>query len=126
VTGASERPRSAQTAADVADDLAGLGPVTLGRFFGGVGLRLEDVQFGFVMKSSVYLRVDDATRPTFEQFGGRPFQYQANGRTVTVSSYYDVPHPAREDPAKLVDLARQANDVARAARRGRSSVKSLT
>jgi DNA transformation protein len=123
VTGTSGRLRSAQTAAELADDLAELGPVTLGRFFGGTGLRLEEVQFGFVLKSSVYLRVDDATRPAFEQFGGRPFQYQSNGRTVTVSSYYAVPDTVSEDHAKFVDLARQGHQVGRAAR---SSAKSRT
>jgi TfoX/Sxy family transcriptional regulator of competence genes len=114
VTGASTRQRSAQTAAGLADDLAELGPVTLGGFFGGTGLRLEDVQFGFVMGGSLYLRVDEVTRPALEQLGGRPFQYQANGRTVTVGSYCEVPEAVRE--TTLVDWARQAVSTARAAR----------
>lgn len=119
MSAASARQRSAQTAAALADDLADLGPVTLGRFFGGTGLRLEEVQFGFVMSGSVYLRVDEATRLALEQLGGGPFQYQANGRTVTVSSYYQVPDVVREDQEKLVGWARQANQVARAAQRSR-------
>jgi TfoX/Sxy family transcriptional regulator of competence genes len=112
---------SAETAAELAEDLGALGPVTLGRFFGGTALRLEEVQFGFVMKGSVYLRVDDGTRPAFEHLGGGPFRYQASGRTVTVSSYHEVPDVVRDDQEQFVDWARQATTVARAARRGRRS-----
>jgi DNA transformation protein len=124
VTGASARQRSAQTAAALVDDLAELGPVTLGRFFGGTGLRLEEVQFGFVMGDvgdAVYLRVDDVTRPAFERLGARPFHYQAAGRTVTVRSYYQVPDVVLEDQEEFVRWARQASHVARAARTTRRS-----
>lgn len=116
MTGAPAQSRSTLTAAALVDDLAELGPVTLGRFFGGTGLRLEEVQFGFVMKTTAYLRVDEETRPAFEQFGSGPFRYQANGRTVTVHSYYEVPDAVRKEQATLVSWARQAHQVARAAR----------
>src|SRR4051794_2082161 len=116
MTAASGRPGSTRTAVALVDDLAELGPLTLGRFLGGTGLRLEEIQFGFVMRNSVYLRVDEATRPDFEQLGSEPFRYQAGGRTVTVRSYYRVPDAVRKDQAQLVRRARQAHHVARTAR----------
>jgi DNA transformation protein len=46
MTAASAR----QQALDVADQLHVMGPVEVGRFFGGAGLALDGRQFGFVMK----------------------------------------------------------------------------
>ena len=111
-------PRSARDRAlELAGQLAGIGPVEVGRFFGGAGLRCEGVQFGFVMQGILYLRVDDDTRPAFEALNGRAFAYGGRSGTVTVASYYGVPEEIADDPEELVRWAERAHGVARAARR---------
>src|SRR5260370_29468591 len=87
MTAASAR----QQALDVADQLHVMGPVEVGRFFGGAGLALDGRQFGFVMKGDLYLRVDDRSRPDFENRGEGPFTHRTTDRTGTVASYYPVP-----------------------------------
>ncbi len=66
--------------------LSAIGPITVGRFFGGAGLVKDGVQFGFVMMGSLYLRVDDKSRAAFEALGAAPFSYAGRSKTVTVAS----------------------------------------
>ena len=107
-----------QQALDVADQLHVMGPVEVGRFFGGAGLALDGRQFGFVMKGDLYLRVDDRSRPDFENRGQGPFTYQTRYRTVTVASYYRVPDDVAASPG---ELARWAADAVRAAQAARAA-----
>lgn len=111
-------PGSAQERAlELAGQLVGIGPVEVGRFFGGAGLKCEGVQFGFVMKGTLYLRVDDETRPAFEALDATAFTYGGRSGTVTVASYYALPEEIADDPDELVRWAERAYGVARAARR---------
>jgi TfoX/Sxy family transcriptional regulator of competence genes len=109
MTAASAR----QQALDVADQLHVMGPVEVGRFFGGARFALDGRQFGFVMKGDLYLRVDDRSRPDFENRGQGPFTYRTRYRTVTVASYYRVPD---EVAASSDELSRWAVEALRAAR----------
>ena len=108
-------------ALELAGQMAGIGPVEVGRFFGGAGLRCEGVQFAFVMQGSLYLRVDDDTRPAFEALNATAFAYGGRSGTVTVASYYAVPDEIADDPDELVRWAARAHGVARAARQSRKS-----
>ncbi len=45
--------------------LADLGEVVFGRFFGGIGFKLGDVQFAMCMRNTLYFVVDGATRPRY-------------------------------------------------------------
>ncbi|MGO7422305.1 TfoX/Sxy family protein, partial [Rhizobium ruizarguesonis] len=65
-------------------------------------------QFGFVMKGTLYLRVDEAMRAEFEADGCEPFSYRAAGREVTVRRYYAVPARVIDDPALLHSYAERA------------------
>jgi TfoX/Sxy family transcriptional regulator of competence genes len=112
MTAASAR----QQALDVADQLHVMGPVEVGRFFGGAGLALDGRQFGFVMKGDLYLRVDDRSRPDFENRGEGPFTYRTRYRTVTVASYYRVPDDVAASPDELSRWAVEALRAAQAAR----------
>ena len=110
----------AATARDLAVDIAGridgLGPIGVGRFFAGAALLADGVQFGFVMKGTLYLRVDDASRPDFEALGARPFSYAGSSKIVTVASYYEVPEDVLEDADELCGWATRARRAALVAR----------
>jgi len=112
-------------ALDVADQLTGLGAVTVGRFFGGAALLIEGLQFAFVIKGSLYLRVDAETRPEFEARGAEPFRYTGRSGLVTVASYYEAPDDIAEDTEALRRWAARAHRAAclAAAKKPRRTLK---
>lgn len=99
-------------ALDIAGRIDGLGPVGITRFFGGVALVAGGVQFGFVMKGTLYLRVDDASRPDLEALGAKPFSYAGGSKVVTVASYYEAPDDVLEDADELRAWAARAHRAA--------------
>ncbi|MBA9031105.1 TfoX/Sxy family protein [Rhizobium leguminosarum] len=95
-------------ALDFAGQIAPAGCIDIRRFFGGSALVRNGAQFGFVMKGTLYLRVDEAMRAEFEADGSEPFSYRAAGREVTVRRYYAVPAHVIDDPALLHSYAERA------------------
>jgi len=71
------------------------------------------------MNGSLYLRVDDRTRPAFEALGAAPFTYGARSKRVTVAKYYEAPSEVLDDPDLLSRWATDAHRAALAARRRR-------
>lgn len=103
-------------ALDFASQLAPAGSIDVRRFFGGSALVRNGAQFGFVMKGTLYLRVDDAMRAEFEADGSEPFSYHAAGKEVAVRRYYAVPAHVVDDPALLRAYSERALHAAPAAR----------
>lgn len=99
-------------AEEVARELQDLGPIGVTRFFAGSGLSFDGVQFAFVMKGVLYLRVDEASRGRYEAVGCQPFSYATRTRRVVVASYYQAPAEAMDEPAALRELAMQARAAA--------------
>lgn len=103
---------SVASARDRALEFAGLlrlmGPIEVSRFFGGAGLVKDGVQFAFVMKGTLYLRVDDDSRPIFEALGAAPFTYAGQSQAVRVASYYEVPDSVTEDADEFLRWATRA------------------
>jgi len=64
-----------------------------------------------------YLKVNDATRPEFEQRGMEPFRPFGEDSAM---GYYEVPADVVEDLEQLPLWMRKAIDVAAAAKSGRS------
>jgi DNA transformation protein and related proteins len=96
--------------------LTALNPVAR-RMFSGVGLFHSGVMFGLLVRDTLYLRVDASTRPRFEQAGSRPFSYKRGDRDVSLGAYYEIPDGMLDQPDELLQWARDAVVVARAARR---------
>lgn len=96
----------------VSEQLQPLGPLASGRFFGGHAFKRDGVQFAMVMGNTLYLRVDDETRPLYAQAGGEAFSYTTRKGRVMVESYYSAPEMLLDDGDQLVAWARQAWDVA--------------
>lgn len=108
-------------AAEMADSLGTMGKIEVKKFFGGAGLVLGGVYFGFIMKGTLYLRTDSETRPRFEALALAPFSYATRARRVTVASYYEAPVEAREDTQTLLVWAREAHAAALRTRRPAST-----
>ena len=90
-----------ERALECAQRLRPAGCVEVRRFFGGHGLYCEGVQFGMVMKGSLYLRVDDDSRSDYERYGAQPFGYSTRTKAVTVTGYCTVPDEIFEYDERL-------------------------
>jgi len=99
----------------VLDQLAplGAGAVTSKRMFGGIGLYFESTFFGIVDDDIVYLKVDDASRPEYEQREMPPFCPVASKPAMVSKNYYQLPGEILDDPELLVVWAKRALQAAR-------------
>lgn len=87
--------------------------------FGGVGLYCGELFFALMDDDVLYFKVDDTSRPRFEQRGMGPFRPAGEGGEVM--QYYEVPADVLEDPEALGAWTSEAVEVARRARqRGRA------
>ncbi|MDE2332649.1 MAG: TfoX/Sxy family protein [Bradyrhizobium sp.] len=106
------------------DLFADFGPVTIRRMFSGFGISADDTNFALALRSGLYLRADEQTIPQFEAEGSKPFQYQTRARTVTVSSYWQLPERLYDDHEDMAVWARASLAAAqRAALRKRAKTK---
>lgn len=103
---------SAQYTAYVLELLAPIGPITTGRFFGGVGLSREVVQFAMIMGNSLYFAVDNTTREKYVMAGMNCFSYQTKKGRIQVRKYFELPEEILTDPAQLRAWANAAIEVA--------------
>ena len=90
---------------------AQFGPVQARRMFGGYGLYHEGVMLGLVADDTLYLKADASTREHFLSHGLGAFEYEKNGKTVTMS-YYLAPEEILEDPDMAREWAQQAFAIA--------------
>ena len=100
----------------IEEQLEPLGPLAAGRFFGGHAFKQDGAQFAMVMGNTLYLRVDDETRPGFREEDSEPFSYTTKRGRVLVDSYYAAPERLMDDPDELVAWAREAIGAARRAK----------
>jgi DNA transformation protein len=102
----------------VLDMLQELGAARSRAMFGGYGIYLNGLMIGIVADSTLYLKVDDVSRPQFEAEGCRPFTYRKRGlREPIVMSYSEAPVAALESPWQLRAWARIAFEAAERSRK---------
>jgi DNA transformation protein len=103
------------------DLLSSVGPVKARAMFGGYGLSLNGVSIGLIAEDRLYLRVDDATRPEFEQAGSAPFVYPSKNGPMTMKNYWAIPEEAVDDSEQAARWGRLAADAGRRAETAKSS-----
>ena len=82
--------------------------------FGGVGIYAAELFFALLDDDTLYFKVDDATRPRFEDRGMAPFR--PYGEDGEVLQYYEVPADVLEDPEMLGTWVEAAIAAARRAK----------
>lgn len=87
--------------------------ITDGRFFGGIGLKCDAVQFAMIMGNSLFFVVDNTTRPKYEKRGMGCFWYKTKKKKVNVKKYHEVPGELLEDQDTLIEWAMESIEVAR-------------
>ena len=85
--------------------------------FGGVGIYAAELFFALLDDDTLYFKVDDATRPQFENRGMAPFR--PYGEDGEVMGYYEVPADVLEDPEALGAWVEAALAAARQAKKRR-------
>ena len=99
----------------VLDQLGGAGRITAKAMFGGVGLYCQGLFFGLIDDDTLYLKVDDTTRPDMERVGSEPFRPYGDGSQVM--QYYALPADVLEDREAARRWVERAIEVARRAAR---------
>ena len=82
--------------------------------FDGVGVYAAELFFALLDDDTLYFKVDDGTRPQFEDRGMAPFR--PYGEDGEVMGYYEVPADVLEDPEELRAWVGAALGVARRAK----------
>jgi DNA transformation protein and related proteins len=90
-------------------------PVRGQSMFGAVGIYAGELFFALLADDTLYLKVDDSTRPDFETRGLGPFRPYGEGSEGM--HYFRVPDDLLEDPEELRVWAEKAIGVAQRARR---------
>ena len=82
--------------------------------FGGVGIYAHGLFFALIAEDRLYFKVDDTTRPSFEQRRMEPFRPFGEDSAM---GYYEVPADVVEDVVQLESWMQKAIDVAAKAKR---------
>lgn len=89
----------------VLDQLRRLGAVRARAMFGGYGLYRDEAFFGIVHDGRLFLKTDERSRTTYEEWGMGPFRPNAR---QTLKTYYEVPVDVLEDDEALAAWASRA------------------
>ena len=105
----------------VLDQLRPIVPgVRVRRMFGGVGLYATDLFFAVIDDDVLYLKVDDATRGEYEARGMPPFSPIEGHASM---NYSQLPEEILEEREELHRWTSRSLDVARSAKRTRTTRK---
>ena len=92
----------------IEEQLAPMDHMSASAFFGGRAYSCHGQQFAWIIDSTLYLRVTDATRADFEAHGAQPFSYNTKKGEVTVRKFYTAPEFLLDDPDELLAWCRRA------------------
>lgn len=92
--------------------LSPIGNLSDGTFFGGHALKHNGQQFAMIMGNTLYLRVNDETRPEYVAKGSKAFSYLTKARRVEVRTYFAAPEDLLESKEALLAWTRRAISAA--------------
>lgn len=97
------------------EQLAGLGPISVRRMFGGAGVYADGVMFALVSDDTLYFKADETTHADFEAEGMSAFNYATKDGRNTIMSYWHVPERLFDEPDEMLVWARKALATAKRA-----------
>jgi DNA transformation protein and related proteins len=104
---------SANFAEFLREQLAPLGHITLRRMFGKTGVFCDGLMLGMVRDDTLYFRVDDQNRATFEEAQSfPPLNYEKGGSSIDLA-FWRAPERLFDEPDELMAWAREALGAAR-------------
>lgn len=90
------------------EQMAGFGPVTHKRMFGGAGLYRDGLIFALVVDEALYLKTDAENRNQFETEKLAPFVYATKNGDKAVMSYWRAPERCLDDRDDMAEWCRIA------------------
>ena len=105
------------------EQLAPLGHITLRRMFGKTGVFCNGLMLGMVTENTLYFRVDEHNRETFQEAASSPrLNYEKQGRAIDLA-FWRAPERLFDEPDELVRWGQAALAAARrvAAKRGHTA-----
>ena len=96
--------------------LSPLGRTSSRRMFGGHALYIDGLCMALIIHDTLYLKVDDSSRPLAERAGCKPFTYDTKKGERAALGYYTAPEESMESPAEMLPWAPRALAAAVAAR----------
>jgi DNA transformation protein len=90
------------------EQLAPLGRITMRRMFGKTGVFCDGAMLGMVTENTLYFRVDDDNRATFEEARSFPPLNYAKKDVLIDLSFWRAPDRLFDDPDELLEWARAA------------------
>ena len=96
----------------VHEHLAGLGPVTIKRMFGGAAVYVDGLIIALLDDGVVWLKADEQNEPALREAGSRQFTYPMKDGRMMAMAYWSLPDPAVDDPDEAVRWARLSLDAA--------------
>ena len=111
--GVGNMPRRSEFVEHVVEMLRAFGPVEARSMFGGWGLYHRGVFFALVAQDTLYLKVDEESRPAFDAADLGPFVYTGGKDAKSiVMSYFRAPEEALESPEVMAEWARRGYGAA--------------
>ena len=101
----------------VAEQLAGVGPVSIRPMFGGAGVYADGVMLGLIASETLYLKTNATGAADFEAEGSEPFSYETRQGSNTIASYWQVPDRLFDDADEMTVWVRRALGIAKAAQK---------
>lgn len=99
-----------------------LGHITARRMFSGAGIYVDGVIISIVRgDDTMFLKVDEITRPTFIAAGSAPFTYHRADGEKTLGSYWSCPADVFDDPDETLNYARLALAAAQRAAKSKAT-----
>lgn len=90
----------------IVEKLSGIGEVSHRAMFGGYGIFHQGLMFALISDDTLYFKVDDTNRETYEKAGSHKFPHGI--------SYWQLPAEVFEDTARLYEWANLSIEVAEA------------
>jgi DNA transformation protein and related proteins len=95
------------------EQLAPLGHISMRRMFGKTGVFCDGLMLGMVTDNTLYFRVDDGNRATFEEAASLPpLNYRKKGELIDLS-FWRAPERLFDQPDEFVAWAEAALAAAR-------------
>ncbi len=96
------------------DLFSGLGPISIRRMFGGLGIYSDGMIFALVLRDRLMLKGDDQTSAEYEAAGMKRWVYEnSKSKKPVAMPYWSAPESALDDQDEMTDWARMAIGAAR-------------
>lgn len=94
---------------------SGLGPIRVGRMFGGAALYVDDAMFAMIIGDELIMKSDNNLSVLYADAGSTPFVYDTRKGPRTIRGMMYLPDSAMDDPEEALDWARRSLVPAQAA-----------